>query len=104
MPTMKLATPHDVAALRGRVRLIDVREPHEFTGELRHVPEAELVPLGTVPDAARAWDRAAPLVCICRSGNRSGRAGEALLAMGFEDVTNMTGGMLAWNEAGLPVA
>jgi rhodanese-related sulfurtransferase len=104
MPTLKLASPHDVAALRGRVRLIDVREPHEFTGELRHVPEAELVPLGHVLDAARAWDRAAPLVCICRSGNRSGRAGEALLAMGFEDVTNMTGGMLAWNEAGLPVA
>jgi rhodanese-related sulfurtransferase len=104
MTTMKLASPHDVAALRGRVRLIDVREPHEFTGELRHVPEAELVPLATVVDAARAWDTSAPIVCVCRSGARSGRAAEALVAMGFADVTNMSGGMLAWNEAGLPVS
>lgn len=104
MTTMKLASPHEVASLRGRVRLIDVREPHEFVGELRHVTEAELVPLATVPEAAASWDKSAPVVCVCRSGARSGRAAEALVSLGFEDVTNMTGGMLAWNEAGLPVA
>jgi rhodanese-related sulfurtransferase len=40
---------------------------------------------------------------VCRSGARSGRAAAALLGMGFTDVTNLTGGMLAWNAAGLPV-
>ena len=104
MATVKLASPHDVNRLRGAVKLIDVREPHEYTGELGHIPEAELVPLATVPTAATAWDKNAPIVCICRSGARSGRAAEALVAQGFADVTNMTGGMIAWNAEGLPKA
>lgn len=100
---IKQASPEQVLALRGKVRMIDVREPAEFTGELGHVADAELVPLATVPSAATAWDRRAPIVCICRSGGRSGRAAEALAGMGFADVTNMVGGMLAWNEKKLPV-
>lgn len=104
MSTLKHATTHDVNKLRGKVRIIDVREPSEWTGELGHVAEAELVPLATVGTAANGWDRNAPIVCICRSGGRSGRAAEQLVGMGFKDVTNMTGGMLAWKDAGLPVA
>ena len=44
------------------------------------------------------------LLFICRSGGRSGRAATALAAMGFTRVMNMVGGMIAWNEAKLPVA
>jgi rhodanese-related sulfurtransferase len=40
---------------------------------------------------------------ICRSGRRSGRATKALREAGFEAATNLTGGMIAWNEAGYPV-
>ncbi|MBS2017833.1 MAG: rhodanese-like domain-containing protein [Deltaproteobacteria bacterium] len=101
---IKQASPEDVLTLRGKVRLIDVREPAEYTGELGHVDGAELVPLATVPAAAAKWDKQAPIVCICRSGGRSGRAAEALAGLGFTDVTNMVGGMLAWNEKKLPVA
>lgn len=94
---------NEVAALKhGAARLIDVREPHEYSGELGHVAHSELVPLATVNDAAAKWDREQPLVMICRSGARSGRAAAALAAMGFKSVHNMVGGMLAWNEAGLP--
>lgn len=102
MSTLKLATPHDVDRLRTSIRVVDVREPVEFTGELGHIAEAELVPLGTVMDAAAKWDKSAPLILVCRSGARSARAGEALVAMGFEHVTNMVGGMIAWNQEGLP--
>lgn len=101
---LKNATPQDVNALRGKVHIIDVREPSEWTGELGHVAEAELVPLATVATAAAKWDKQAPIVCICRSGGRSGRAAETLVSLGFRDVTNMVGGMLAWNQSGLPVA
>ena len=104
MPHLKNATPQDVHALRGKVRIIDVREPSEWTGELGHVAEAELVPLATVSAAAGGWDRHAPIVCVCRSGARSARAAETLASLGFQDVTNMVGGMLAWNQGGLPVA
>jgi rhodanese-related sulfurtransferase len=84
-------------------RRIDVREPEEFTGNLGHVPGAELVPLATVEAAARDWDRAAPVLVICRSGGRSGRAASALRAMGFERVYNLRGGMLAYTDLMLPV-
>jgi len=104
MSTLKFAQPMLVDRVRHAVRIVDVREPVEFTGELGHIEEAELVPLATVLEAAQAWDKSAPVVLVCRSGARSARAGEALVAMGFEDVTNMVGGMIAWNQEGLPIA
>lgn len=95
--------PRAVYDTLGTARLVDVREPHEFTGELGHVSGAELVPLETLEAACKAWERDTPLVMICRSGGRAGRAAEHLAAQGFSAVMNMVGGMLAWNESGLPV-
>ncbi len=97
------ATPHEVHARGRTARIVDVREPAEFTGELRHVTGAELVPLATLLEYATRWPKHDPIVVICRSGSRSMRAAQALMAVGFTNVTNMVGGMLAWNEAGLPV-
>lgn len=95
--------PVRVDAARGKTRIVDVREPDEFTGELGHIEEAELVPLGAVELEAQKWDREREIVLVCRSGNRSGRAAAALSAMGFRRVMNMVGGMLAWNDAKLAV-
>ena len=92
-----------VARARGKVRIIDVREPSEFTGELGHAPGAELVPLGRLGDAAKPWNKEEELVIVCRSGARSARAAMLLVAMGFERPMNLLGGMMAWNEAGLAV-
>ena len=99
------ATNVDVRAVaeRSPKRVIDVREPSEFTGELGHIEGAELVPLATLPEAARAWPRDTELVVVCRSGARSSRAAQVLKELGFERVVNMSGGMTAWNQAGLPV-
>ena len=91
-----------LAANPDAARLVDVREPAEFTGELGHVPGSELVPLGTVESAAASWDRDAPLAIICRSGGRSGKAALALAAKGFRRVASLRGGMLAWNALRLP--
>ena len=86
----------------GEVRLVDVREPDEFVGPLGHIPGAELVPLSTVADVAASWDRDAPVLLICRSGARSARAATALAGMGFRNVFNLVGGMLAWDANALP--
>lgn len=83
------------------VRVVDVREPHEFVGELGHVPGATLVPLASVPAQAAGWDKQLTWVCVCRSGGRSGQASQALTRAGFSKVINLAGGMLAWNQAGL---
>lgn len=96
--------PHVAAAARAGVRIIDVREPQEFVGELGHIPGAELVPLGTVEAAAATWDKDREIVIVCRSGARSGRAAGSLAAAGFRRVMNMTGGMLAWTAAKLPTS
>ena len=84
-------------------RLIDVREPSEFVGELGHIENASLVPLGTVENASADWNKKDVLLMICRSGRRSGRATKALREAGFKAATNLTGGMIAWNKAGYPV-
>lgn len=96
-------SPASTYAARGAARLIDVREPDEFIGELGHIPGSVLVPLATVMSAAEAWDRNEEIILICRSGGRSGRAAEAMVGAGFRRVMNMTGGMLAVNAAHLPV-
>ena len=97
------ATVADVFAAKGHVRMIDVREPDEYTGELGHIEGAELVPLATVAGAAQSWDRQDALVLVCRSGGRSGKAAATLASMGFTQVVNMSGGMLAVNAAKLAV-
>lgn len=95
--------PTQLAAPGARVRVVDVREPDELGGELGHIRGAELVPLATVATAAKSWPKDDEIVLVCRSGGRSGRAAALLVTMGFRRVMNMTGGMLAWNEARLPV-
>jgi len=96
-------TPAAVGADGRTARLVDVREPHEFSGELGHIRGAELVPLATVEAAATTWNKEDELVLVCRSGKRSGTAAAQLARQGFRRVMNMDGGMLAWNAANLPV-
>ncbi len=96
-------TPTAVAGLRDALHIVDVRQPSEYTGELGHIPGAVLVPLNTIVAESRSWDRAAPVVLVCRSGGRSSSAAEQLVAAGFTRVMNMTGGMLAYRADDLPV-
>src|SRR4051812_20559781 len=85
------------SALRAGVRLIDVREVHEYAAG--HVPGAVLVPLATVPSALEQFPADAPTYVICRSGARSYRACEFLAEQG-RDVANVEGGTLAWINSG----
>jgi len=96
----------DVATLSahvGKVRVVDVREPGEYTSELGHVTGAELVPLNTVGQQAAGWDKAQEIVLVCRSGGRSGQAARWMKKNGFGKVINLRGGMIAWNDARLPI-
>lgn len=87
-------TPAWVQQHLGEFRVIDVREPHELASGA--IEGAENVPLAGVRGAAEAWDRQQPLVTVCRSGGRSGRAARELEGLGFVRVASMAGGMLAW--------
>jgi rhodanese-related sulfurtransferase len=75
---------------------IDVREPHEYADFNLN---AKLIPLGTIMQAAfdeLADNKEDEIVIHCRSGARSGQAQMLLLQMGFKNVRNLTGGVLAW--------
>ncbi len=87
----------------GDVVLIDTREPHEF--QEARIEGGKLVPPGLLGDeiATAAPDKAARTILYCRSGNRSYKAAEQMEALGYTDVASMAGGILAWQEQGLPV-
>lgn len=94
--------PEEVLEKKNDICLIDVRRPDEFEGELGHVPGAELLTLDYLPQKIDDLSKETTIVFICRSGARSGRAAAFAIENGFSSVYNMKGGMLAWNEKGLP--
>ncbi len=92
-----------LAAHRDSVRVVDVREPHEFHGRLGHIDGAELVPLARVSAATSGWPADQPVVCVCRGGFRSDRAAVAMERAGHRRVASLTGGMVGWNRDGRPI-
>lgn len=95
---------HDLAEAGAAVELIDVRTPVEFR-QVR-VTFARNVPLDRLDAERLAAERNGadqPLYVICRSGARSSQACAKLLSAGFTNVINVEGGILAWDQAGLPV-
>jgi adenylyltransferase/sulfurtransferase len=79
-----------------RLRLIDVREPHEW--EIAHLDGAELVPLATLPEHLHDFDSAEDMVLLCKSGSRSAQAVNLLRRAGFRKVKNLRGGINAWSR------
>lgn len=80
------------------LNIVDVREPHEHA---EFNIGGILVPLGDI--RAMQVDELEDLkekevIVYCRSGGRSGQAAMILETMGFQNVKNLTGGMLAWQE------
>jgi sulfur-carrier protein adenylyltransferase/sulfurtransferase len=87
----------------GDVVLVDTREPHEY--EEAHLEGARLVPPGVLEDEIGSVvpDRERRVLLYCRTGNRSGKAAEQMTALGYSNVANVEGGILAWQAQGLPV-
>jgi len=85
--------------------LIDVREQEEFTGEFGHIKGSQLIPLPELTSSLGLIDsyRDKEIILICRSGARSTTAAAILKGMGFANVENLKGGMLAWNKKSFPV-
>jgi rhodanese-related sulfurtransferase len=89
------------AAVGNGAMLIDVREQWEYD-EL-HIPGAVLIPLGELPNRVSEIPVDRDVYVHCRMGSRSARAVDYLRTFGHPRSYNVTGGIEAWNEAGLPV-
>ena len=77
-----------------------MRQRHEH--EAGRIAGGRLIELDQLSAEAGTIDRDRPVVFYCRSGGRSAMATQAFDAAGF-DAHNMTGGLLAWDAAGLPM-
>ena len=93
--------PQEVEAQKDNLWLVDVRSPQEYTGELGHIPNAQLYTLDELPQRLGELPKDQPVVFICRSGGRSASATRLAREKGFSLVYNLKGGMLLWNELGL---
>ena len=89
--------------LDGDAHIIDVRDPHEYTGG--HVPGATLIPVNSVFDRREELPKDGTIIFVCAVGQRSALACEMAAAAGFQaDVLyNLEGGTEAWIKAGEPV-
>ncbi|MDB5038950.1 MAG: rhodanese-related sulfurtransferase [Bacteriovoracaceae bacterium] len=104
MSTIPEITPTELNKKLAQVKIIDVRRPDEFSGELGHIAGAILATLETDLDTYLfRLSKDETYVFVCRSGGRSAAATKLAISNGFLKVFNMTGGMLAWNLAGLSV-
>lgn len=83
--------------------MLDVREDNEWA--VGHIPNARHIRLGELssrlPELEKYKDK--PIVVYCRSGNRSARACALLKKAGFANPNNLAGGILAWEQANLPI-
>lgn len=98
-------SPTDAVMLMNREKavVVDVCQPDEFAAG--HVAGAKNIPVGDLEAklASAIKNKATPVILVCASGVRSGRAVATATQLGFDRAQSLSGGMRAWREAGLPV-
>lgn len=78
--------------------VLDVRTQEEYDGG--HIPGAVCLPVETLTDGDLSVllpDKQAPVVVYCRTGHRSAQAAQVLSELGYANITDLAGGILAWN-------
>lgn len=96
-------SPTELAEVMADVKLVDVRQPDEYVGELGHIPGAELIVLNTLPDQLQNLPKDQTVVFVCLGGGRSAKAAAYAMMNGWTHVYNMAGGMALWNNLQLPI-
>jgi rhodanese-related sulfurtransferase len=82
--------------VRAKPLLLDVREPWEF--DTCRIAGSQLMPIASVPARQQELDPEQAVVCICHHGARSMQVAAFLERAGFENVSNLTGGVHAWAQ------
>ena len=105
---IRVVSPTDAAAVQADppagLQIIDLRTPEEYAEG--HLNGSAMIDFYEADFADRigALERDQPYLIYCRSGNRSGQTRELMDQLGFSDVREVDGGIVAWTEAQLPVA
>jgi len=80
---------------------VDIRPPVEY--EKGHIAQARNVPVDDIETRASSLPKNKPLIVVCNNGRTAARAAAQFKAKGFEKVHTLNGGLIAWQQAGLPV-
>lgn len=89
---------HSRLADHPELQVLDVRSRSEF--ENSSIAGAQNVPLDRLGHHAARLAQAGPMVVVCQSGARAGKAGLRLAGAGAEGIEVLDGGMQAWQAAG----
>jgi rhodanese-related sulfurtransferase len=100
MGTTEISPAEAVDLVRDGAILLDVREQDEW--DAGHAPQALHLAMSELNARVEELPRDVRLVCVCHAGGRSSRVAQALNQAGWQAV-NLSGGMRAWQFAGLPV-
>lgn len=88
---------------REQALVLDVREDAEYAAG--HIADAKHIPLAQLPSRLaelEAW-KSKPVVVHCKAGMRAASACSVLRNSGFANVSNLSGGLDAWQAAKMPV-
>jgi rhodanese-related sulfurtransferase len=88
---------------REKAVVIDVCEAEEFAAG--HVGGAKNIPLNQLETklTSTVKNKSLPLILVCQTGARSGRAVDIVKKLGYEQAQSLGGGLKAWRMANLPV-
>jgi rhodanese-related sulfurtransferase len=102
-PGIPEITPQEaITSMADGAIMLDIREADEWE-EVR-IPGSRFQPLSEINDWFEALPRDRTIILQCRSGNRSAMATSALIRQaGMDNVVNLSGGIIAWHQAGLPI-
>jgi rhodanese-related sulfurtransferase len=83
--------------------VLDVREAADYSNG--HIKNAKNMPMSSFKNQldSLAQDKDKPVMMYCRSGNISGKACRILKKSGFNNVHNLAGGIVSWQDANLPL-
>jgi len=104
---IRIVSPNDAAAVQADppagLQIIDVRTPEEYADG--HLSGSTMIDFyeADFADRIAALDRDTPYLIYCRSGNRSGETRELMEQLGFTDVRDVDGGIVAWADADLTI-
>lgn len=103
IPSVTVEQAKEALVRKENVIFLDVRTFEEYA--ISHLTNSLLLPVDEVSKNAEKvlQDKKQKIYVYCRSGVRSARAVENLSKLGYENVFNITNGLLAWEEKGYPV-
>lgn len=104
MSMLPQKTPQEaLAMIESGALLVDVRERGEIDQVSYDVENILVLPLSEAQARLEELPPDRDIVWACRTGNRSNQIGQALYGHGLTRAVNLSGGIVGWAQAGLPI-